>query len=476
MFVALGQGSVGLLFVIYILAARALGDAGFGEFMLGMTIALLLFTLPAWGTNRYASILAARGPERTEEILSSSLGLTVSLSVVYFPLVWLTGTLVAGDSPVPTVALLLGLDLLAREYGNLLRLFFRVHGAFALETVTVFAERGLMVVGALVVLLVRPDPVLLAVSFAGGRTLGTLVTSGLYRARVGRIGVRFEAGSLRSILARGTPLALRRGIADMSFRVDTVFLGVLRAANEVGWYGSVYRLMDGVLMLPNAVAGSLGPTMSANFGEGRLDVVRRLYQRGVKYLAMAGLFLGAVFAVLGESIVAFLYGEEYAPAAAALRLLAPAVVFVFLRRQATEVLDNVDRRSDTVWIFGVGLVTNVVLNAFLVPAYGYLGAAAATVATEGCLMGGMVWVLHRGGYAAALPRQLGAMAIAIGVSGGVMWLLATLPVAAVLAGGVAYVVALTLLGTWDQKDLLLLRSIGRGALDVRSRITPGGRP
>ena len=462
-----GQGSVVFLFLVYILAARALGAAAYGDFTLGLTIATIFMALPAWGTGRYASILAAREPERTSAILAGSLGLTLLLALGYFPLVWLTSSLVTPRTAVAWVALLLGADLLTREYSILLRLLLRVHGGFLDEMVTVYAERGFMVVGALAVLLVDPSPVRLAGALAAGRTAGAVVTTVLFVRRVGAFSLRLERGLLRHLWSAGTPIAVRRAVGQLNFRVDTLLLGVMRSASEVGWYGTVYTLMDGVVMLPSIVTGSLGPTLSANFAEGQRDVVARLYQRGLKYLLYVGIFLAAVFAVLADVVVADLYGSEYAPAAAALRILAVSVVFIFVRRHATEVLDNVDLRSATAWIFGAGLLMNVVLNLVLIPRYGYLGAATATVVSEGYLMGAMLWTLHRSAYVASFMRTLFAPAIAIVPPALLMWRLADSPFLAVTASAIAYLATLTLLGVWDETDRLALRS---AAASLRKRL------
>lgn len=457
--VAGGQGSVLLLFVTYILAARALGAAGYGDFTLGLTIALLLMALPAWGTARYTSILAARDPDRTVEILSGSVGLILTLGAVYLPLVWLTATLVSPRQAVVQVALILGVDFITRELSILLRVLLRVHDAFATEMTTVYAERTLMFVAALAVLVAAPGPVPLAVALTAGRMGGTAVTTVLFVRRVGSFMPSFELRALRKLWRGGTPIAVRRAIGSLSFRVDTVFLGVMRSATEVGLYGTVFTLMDGVLMLPTVITGSMGPTLSANFAQGRQEMVGRLYRRGLKYLILSGLFLAAVFAVLADPIVEALYGTEYARSAAALRILAISVVFVFVRRQATEVLDNVDLRSATAWIFAAGLAVNVILNFLLIPPFGYLGAAAATVVTEGYLMGAMLWALHRASYRSAWLRSFGAPALAVTVGAVPMWLLRQHPFVAVAASAAVYLGGLTALRTWDDKDRLILKGV-----------------
>jgi O-antigen/teichoic acid export membrane protein len=459
LFVLFGQGSVGLLFITYIIAARLLGDAGFGEFSLGLTIAAVLITIPAWGSSRYASIAAARDPARTEELIATYFGLTIPLAFLYFPAVGAVALLISGPGTIPVIALLLGADMLAREVGNAIRTLFRVHDAYHLETLTAFVERGAIVVGAAIVLILRPDPVLLAAAFAAGRGCGALITALIFRRRVCRIGAAFDTMRLRQLFVLGTPLALRRAVSLLTFRVDMLFLGGMRSSQEVGWYGSIFTFMDGVIMMPNSVTGSIGPTLSANFGEGRREVVDRLYQRGLKYLLIVGIFLGAVFLMLADAIVAIVYGAEFAPAAIALKILSIGVLFMLLRGLTTEVLDNVDLRGASLRVFVVGLVTNVVLNIILVPRYGYLGAAASTVVTEAILMGGMMWALSQAGYASRFLHYLRAPALAIAAPLSLMWVLAGTPVLAGLAAAVTYFLGLTLFGAWDDKDRSLVANI-----------------
>jgi O-antigen/teichoic acid export membrane protein len=459
-FVTIGQLSVALLFVVYVFAARALGDAAFGQFMLGLAIASVLFMLPAWGVARYSAIMAARDPERTGEIVATYLGFTLPTAALYFPLLAWVAQLIGGDTTVVHVALFLGVDQLARSVGNCFRFVFRVHDAYPLEALTSFVERGAVVAAAMLVLLIRPDPVSLAAAFAAGRLAGALVTIVLFQRRIAPVRVRFDLAAIRRLAVGGTPVALRQGVGHLTFRVDLLFLGALRGAREVGWYGSVYTVMDGAVMLPHTVNGSLGPTISANFGRGDLETVRRLYHRGLKYLIILGLFLGAVLAVLAGPFVALVYGGEYAPAVPALVLLALSIPFVFVRSNTTEVLDNVDLRGMSLKVFALGLVINVVLNTLLVPSYGHVGAAGATLMTEVALAVGMGAGLARAGYRVGVRSLLRAPVLAIVPATGIMWALQGLPVLAALTGAVTYVAALTVAGAWDEKDVRLFRGVG----------------
>jgi O-antigen/teichoic acid export membrane protein len=459
LYVSLGQGSVALLFVTYVLAARILGGDGFGEFSLGLSIATILLMIPAWGSNRYSSIMAARDPDRTGDILATHVGLTLTLAILYIPLVAGVAVLLSGTGPVVWIAVLLAFDLLAREFGNALRLLARVHGEYPMETLTAFGERGSIVVVTLFILFYSPDPVHLAAGFAAGRTLGLLATVLFYRRRVGPIRASFTWNDVTRLFLGGTPIALRRGIGLVTFRVDMLFLGAMRPSREVGWYASIYTIMDGVLMLPQAVNGGIGPTLSANFSSGRKDVITRLYQRGLKYLLIVGVLLAALLGTLAPPIVGIVFGDEYRPAAPALSILSLSVVFLFVRSLATEVLDNVDLRSASAKVFASGLLLNVALNFILIPRLGIAGAAISTVTTEALLMAGMVLALERAGYPADLVRQLRAPLLAILAPLGLLLWLGEAPIPALATSVPVYVVGLALFRAWDEKDVDVFRAL-----------------
>lgn len=458
-FVGLAKATAGLMALVYILAARVLGDAGFGDFTLGLTIGAILAIVSGWGTNRYSSIIAAREPGRTTGILAENLGLTIVLTGAYLILVLVTGVLVSGDRVVVTVAMILGVDFVIRGYTNLLRLFFRVHDLYRFESVTMFGERLGVVAASGAVLLLLPTPVMLAAAFVGGRLAGSVFTSAIYLRNVGPIRIRFDREVGLDLFRAGTPIAVRGGLSSLNLRADMLILGGFRSSSEVGWYGAVYKLLEGMLMLPGMILGSLGPHLSANFGADRHDVVRRLFGRSLKYLMIAGLFLSAALGVLADPLVDIVYGDEYAPAALALQILAITVVFAFLRQAAIEVLDNVDRREATVGVFGIAVGLNVGLNLFMIPRYGYVGAAISTAVSEFVLAGALYWTLYRAQYAAHLLRLVRVPLLAALLAGGLMLALISRPVIAAVAGGLIYLGIVTVLGTWDFKDRQLVRDL-----------------
>jgi O-antigen/teichoic acid export membrane protein len=110
--------------------------------------------------------------------------------------------------------------------------------------------------------------------------------------------------------------------------------------------------------------------------------------------------------------------------------------------------------------FVLAVVFNLVANLLVVPSYGYLGAAAITVATEVVVLAPLLWLLRRAvgplGMAGVAWRPVVAatlMALTVAATAG----LGAWP--AVVIGGAAYAVALVALGAWGDDERRLARAL-----------------
>ena len=84
-------------------------------------------------------------------------------------------------------------------------------------------------------------------------------------------------------------------------------------------------------------------------------------------------------AALAPKLVAVLYGSKYAAAGMILRIHIWAGVFVFMRQLLSRWLIIEGLLVYSLVTHGLGAVGNVVLNAWLIPLHGGIGAAVATL-------------------------------------------------------------------------------------------------
>jgi len=94
--------------------------------------------------------------------------------------------------------------------------------------------------------------------------------------------------------------------------------------------------------------------------------------------------------LLSDRIIDLVYGEEYVNAIPVLRILVCSLIFVFVNYIFLNILVAADRQKINAIVTGICLFVNISLNMCLIPYYGYLGAAYATVITEIALFA-MCW-------------------------------------------------------------------------------------
>jgi O-antigen/teichoic acid export membrane protein len=140
-----------------------------------------------------------------------------------------------------------------------------------------------------------------------------------------------------------------------------------------------------------------------------------------------------------------------------LRILALAIVFLFVNSAFTAMLYAIDRQDLFAWATGIAVVINLALNFALIPLFGYLAASATTVVTEAAFSVAGWWFVGRR-YPLPWFRLSWRVVIAGLVMGAVLVPLAGRSIfVSVPVGGAVYAVALWLLRAVerDEVDLVL---------------------
>lgn len=418
--------------------------------------------LPDFGMA-YASTLAI---SRDRSLAASLLGNLVGLQAV---LSLLTLALCLGigrglfDGAVFTAVLVLAVDLILKAVQTTLRWVLRGFERFGAESLTLVAERFLLLALGAASLRAGRGPVALALVFAFVRTLDTAGLYAYVHARVVRLAPRYDGRAWWDLVRKGLPFAYAGAMITLFFQVDAVMLERMRGAQEVGWYRAPVNVLEGLTLVPRILGYALIPVMAALHTSAPAKVTE-LYRRGSKYLLLLGLPVAAFGVLEPEPFMVLLFGVEYAPSARAARLLIPAAAFMFLSNLGETTLACVNRWGTIVVVSTAALVLNVALNLAWIPPYGYVGAAWATLLTEGCYFALTAAALsaygHRLSWASLAFRPLLAATAFAGAlkAGGELGLLVASAIASL-----AFATAALAVGVFDRKEKDLLREILRGA-------------
>jgi O-antigen/teichoic acid export membrane protein len=194
-------------------------------------------------------------------------------------------------------------------------------------------------------------------------------------------GWRYDAGLARSLLAQSWPLLLSGMAVMLYMRIDQVMLAAMVGDEAVGQFSAALRLSEVWYFVPAAILSAAFPAMLARRKDGTL-AYERYVQKLYDLTAWMGLAVAVVVTLCGPWLIDRLYGDAYAEAARVLQVqtwagVAVAMSYVHGKWLLAEGLQRLG-----LFYTLVGCACNLVLNAWLIPRHGAVGAAYATLAAQ----------------------------------------------------------------------------------------------
>ena len=177
------------------------------------------------------------------------------------------------------------------------------------------------------------------------------------------------------------------------FRSDIVLLEYFgHIEGDVGQYSAAYRVLEGVILLTTPVA-------QIAFRSLRLRQNQKEFFGLLSWLVIVMLMVAGIIAVigafLGGDLMLIVFGEQYQYAGELLPLLLFAMLFILPNYILTQGTIALNKEIGYAKIAVAVALLNIVLNVWLIPDFGAMGAAWATIFSEGLLCLGLGWVLWR---------------------------------------------------------------------------------
>jgi O-antigen/teichoic acid export membrane protein len=363
--------------VTVVVLANYLGGDGYGRYTTLVAYSALVSVVADLGLSTLYTREAARDPAGLARYLGTLL--SGKLALVVIAALLLAGALTyagLGGLLAPGAAL-----LALTTYSTLLRNTFYALGRLEFEAVAILAEISIQ--ATMILLGARTaQPVAFFVwAYAasyGFTCLYCLVVIRLFRLAPLRLGFDFQL--FKNWLRLAYPFALGFFLTNLYFRADVPILQHFKPFQEVGWYQFAYKPFESLQFLPLAVQTVVYPLLGVYYRQSA-SLLTQAYSRFFKVLLLLGwpLTVGTFMLVhpIGRLFRLFPQSEP------SLRILALAIVFLFVNSAFTAMLYAIDRQNLFAWATAIAVVVNVSLNLALIPAYGYLAASATTVITEG---------------------------------------------------------------------------------------------
>lgn len=192
--------------------------------------------------------------------------------------------------------------------------------------------------------------------------------------------LRASASRAKSLLRDSWPLILSAIAITVYMKIDQIMLGQMIGDEAVGIYSAAVRISEVWYFIPIAIVASVFPAILEAKKHSEVQYYARL-QKLYDLMVVISISVALPMTFLATPLVGLLFGEAYRGAGAvlAIHIWASALVFLGVASSQWFLVEN--RQFLSLQRTVLGAIANVGLNLWLIPHYGAIGAAIATVAS-----------------------------------------------------------------------------------------------
>jgi exopolysaccharide biosynthesis WecB/TagA/CpsF family protein len=404
---------------------RRIGPGLFGTLSFADAFATTFFIALNLGLDAYVLKEVAVRSAHASDFFGGMLAIRASMWMLLAAIMTVTMTAMGRPPEVQRVVYVFAVAQLFVATNSTLSAFLQAKGNVGSSSVLAIATKIIWALGAVLAIVAGVGLWGVALAYLVSEAVESVVLFRLASRHLGLV-LRLDVAATRTVVIVSLPIYLNILTTTAYGRLDVTLLTLAGDSDEVGWYAAASAIASLSLLLTPLIGSVLMPTLARAAARSREELFSRI--RSATELILVLAVPAALFIDLGADLgVRLLFGDAFAPAGLALRILAPTFVVTYVGIVLATTLLMLNRTWTLVLISASGLAVNVALNLTLVrPALARLGAggggagcAVAKLGTELFVTAIMVWVVGRRAFdrriAVAVGKSLVACAIVVGV-------------------------------------------------------------
>jgi O-antigen/teichoic acid export membrane protein len=392
---------------------RYLGPALFGELNFADAFAATLAVAFTLGADVYIRKEISVRPEHARDFFGGVLVLRLGIALVLTAVI---AAVMALSHRPPEVQRLVYIFSAAQFFVSLnaaLSAMLQSHGKVGGMSVLSIATKIIWALGFLAALTLHTGLWAFAASFLASEGVETFALYALARRHIG-LRLQLDSAATRALVVFGLPFYLKTAAQTAYTKMDVSFLALGADNVEVGWYGSASTLANLALLVAPLISWVLMPMYARAIARSREELFQAV-RRSLELILSVSIPLSLAIAVGADVWIHLVFGASFAPAATALRILAPMFVVTYVGIVCSMALTLLDRGWSLTAIAIGGFAVNFGLNSVLIqiairrlgPGGGGAGCATAMLGTEVAVTTAMLVMVGR----SALDRRVLTMVV-----------------------------------------------------------------
>ena len=360
--------------------ARYLGPDKYGAMNYAVAFIALFAPLSRLGLDTIVVRNIVQNPEKKDEHLGTTLFLKFVGSVVMFVLAAVLINFLKTDHPQIKIYVLI------LAFGHIFKSMDTINLWFQSQIqskYTVFSRSASLAIISLmkIAFILTQSPLIAFIwTLLIDMIISTVFLFLFYQAK-GEISIfkwKMKISVLKDMMKDSWPLMLSSIAVLIYMRIDQVMLGSMISSRALGIYSAAVKISEKWYFIPIIISISVFPAIVNAKKRSEKLYLSRL-QRLYDLFTWFSISFALLITIFSKHIILFLYGKDYLQASPVLSVHIWAGVFVFLAVASERYLITENTTKISFYRNLLGAVFNVILNVILIPSYGMMGAAYATL-------------------------------------------------------------------------------------------------
>lgn len=369
---------MGVALLVGVYVVRYLGPQQFGQLSYAQSFVALFAPLASLGLDSVVVRDLVKWPEQRDSLLGTTLGLKLvgalfSVCAILFATVFTNNT--AQDNEF---ILLLTLGFFFQSTSVVDLYFQSLAQSHFIVKVQLIQTIITSIVKLVLVWLAAPLTWFVASYLFDTICLATGLLVLAKREGLLSIFCHFSFTNAWGLLRESLPLIFAGLAVALYMRIDQVMLKEMLGNDAVGQFSAALKLSEAWYFIPMAICNSVFPAVVAAKSQGKAVYHKRLQQL-YDLMVLLSVVVAIPVALLAGPIIHFLYGAAYDESITVLQIHIWTGPFVFLGVAMSGWLIAEGFSKKSLYRTVLGAVVNVAANLWLIPLYGPVGSAVATL-------------------------------------------------------------------------------------------------
>jgi len=186
---------------------------------------------------------------------------------------------------------------------------------------------------------------------------------------------KYHESIIKSMIKLGLVNALAIFVMQLNYRLDILMLRKLSTLEEVGFYSLAMQIAEQLWHIPVAVENVV---LSRSANSQDLSFVHKTVASTFRVSLLVGLFLSILIFFAAPLLIPWIFGEAFVQSVPMIQVVLPGVLILIGFRILNSRLTGMGKPQIAIYTFLPALIINFLLNLFLIPRFGGIGAAWAT--------------------------------------------------------------------------------------------------